>query len=342
MGVRNGKNLYDTCDDLTPELVDELMEDWQQNGKVWDISPPGASHVGGVWERKIGQIRQMFYGYLCSYERKTLSQEELMTLLQEAARIVNSTPIWEAPDSSNDAQPITPFHLITQRDENQGSAFIHPTVYSPDDLRAYGAQRHKRVQALANEFAEHWKRYMYEIGDCRDKWNEARRNAEVGDLVLIMAKDNLKLKRLEGNTGTIIEALPDRDGLVRSVTVQPHKRPNERSEGRPKKMSIHYLVLLKEVHNADTSSDTKLQEIEDGRPTQEVLLTVRPEEMSPELELQEMFGVEKIEKRPLRPNPRPDPSDSYTEKELGFLNATAEQVLDKITRERKAPNIQAQ
>ena len=87
-----------------------------------------------------------------------------MTLLQEAARIVNSTPLWEAPDSSNDAQPITPFHLITQRDENQGSAFIRPTVYSPDDLRAYGAHRHKRVQALADEFAQHWKRYMYDIG----------------------------------------------------------------------------------------------------------------------------------------------------------------------------------
>ena len=95
MGVRNGQECYGTCDDMPPELVEELIEDWQQKGKVWDISPPGASHAGGVWERKIGQIRQIFYGYLCSYERKTLSQEELMTLLQEAARIVNSTPLWE-------------------------------------------------------------------------------------------------------------------------------------------------------------------------------------------------------------------------------------------------------
>ena len=196
MGVRNNQDIYGTCDEMTPELVDELIEDWQQKGKVWDISPPGASHTGGVWERKIGQIRQIFYGYLCSYEKKTLSQEELMTLLQEAARIVNSTPLWEAPDSSNDAQPITPFHLITQRDENQGSAFIRPSVYSPEDLRAYGAHRYKRVQALADEFAEHWKRYMYEIWYFRPKWNEESRNDQVGDLVLIMEKDYKKLKRL--------------------------------------------------------------------------------------------------------------------------------------------------
>ena len=60
---------------------------------------------------------------------------------------------------------------------------------------------------------------MYEIGDRRDKWNKESRNARVGDLVLITEKNNLKQKRLEWNTGTIVEALPDRDGLVRHVTV---------------------------------------------------------------------------------------------------------------------------
>ena len=118
---------------------------------------------------------------------------------------------------------------------------------------------------------------MYEIGDRREKWNEESRNAQAGDLVLIMEKNYQKLKRLEWNTGTIVEALPDGDGLVRNVTVQPHKRPNEKREKRPKKMSIHHLVLLKEVHKADTRPDTKLQEIEDERIREEVLLTVRPE-----------------------------------------------------------------
>ena len=198
--------------------------------------------------------------------------------------------------------------------------------------------RYRRVQALADEFAEHWKRYMYEIGDHRAKWNEESRNAQVGDLVLIMEKDYKKLKRLEWITGTITEALPDSDGLVRTVTVQPHKRPNERKERRPKKMSIHYLVLLKEVHNADSSQEMKLQEIEDGMMRKEVLLTVRPEEMSPELDLQEMFGIEKIEKKPLRPNSRPASSDSYTDQELEYLQTTAEQVLDKISREREVPH----
>ena len=94
------------CVNLTPEIVDEVMEDWHQQGKIWDVSPPTASHFGGVWERKIGQIRQVLQGYILTSDRRTLSSEELMTFLQQAARMVNSTPLWEAPDTSNDPRQL--------------------------------------------------------------------------------------------------------------------------------------------------------------------------------------------------------------------------------------------
>ena len=184
MGVRN-QDASNECTHLTPELVGELLEDWSRQGKVWDISPPGASHVGGVWERKIGQIRQVLSGYILTSDRSNLSSEELMTFLQQAARVVNSTPLWEAPDTSNDPMPITPHQLITQRDDNCGNSFLRPSLYSSDDLLAYGANRWKRACVLADEFERYWKQYIYEIGDKRDKWNISRRNAQVGDLVLI-------------------------------------------------------------------------------------------------------------------------------------------------------------
>ena len=62
-------------------------------------------------------------------------------MLLQAARIVNSTPLHEAPESPNDSQPITPHRLLTQRDDSCLENFSRPTNYNEADLLAYGANR---------------------------------------------------------------------------------------------------------------------------------------------------------------------------------------------------------
>ena len=57
MGARN--NEQDDFSALTPDLVEEVQQEWQRQGKTWDVNPPHASHFGGVWERAIGQVRQI-------------------------------------------------------------------------------------------------------------------------------------------------------------------------------------------------------------------------------------------------------------------------------------------
>ena len=111
-----------------------------------------------------------------------------------AARMVNSTPLWEAPESPDQAQPITPHNLITQRDDACNDSYIRPAVYTENDLVAYGAKRWRRVQALAEEFWRGWKHYIYRIGDKREKWTSPHRNAQTGDTVLIRDKN---LPRME-------------------------------------------------------------------------------------------------------------------------------------------------
>ena len=157
--------------------------------------------------------------------------------------MVNSTPLWETPESPNTAQPITPHHLITQRDDACNESDVRLTVYTERDLAAYGANRWRRVQALAEEFWRGWKHYIYSIGDSRKKWTDPKRNAQVGDVVLIKDKN---LPRLEWSTGTITEAITAQDGLVRRVIVQPHKRFDKTTTERPRQRAIHDLVLLKE------------------------------------------------------------------------------------------------
>ena len=115
MGARN--NPDDDYDALTSELRERIQADWEKQGKTWEINPPQASHFGGVWERAIGQVRQILQGYLLPRQERILSYDEFHTMILVAARIVNSTPLWEAPESPDEAQPITPQHLLTQRDD---------------------------------------------------------------------------------------------------------------------------------------------------------------------------------------------------------------------------------
>ena len=163
-------------------------------------------------------------------------------MLLVAARIVNSTPLHDAPESPNEAQPITPHHLITQRDDSCNGKYCRPTNYSHEDLFAYGAQRWRRTEALADEFAKYWKHYIYQIGTDKEKWLQPQRNASVGDIVLLKDK---QLSRLDWATGVIVTATPDKDGLVRKVTVQPHKQPGQNQLHHPKKEQFMTWFLSK-------------------------------------------------------------------------------------------------
>merc|ERR1712020_612285 len=131
---------------------------------------------------------------------------------------------------------------ITQRDDECRGPYTRPTIFTQQDLMAYGANRWRRVEALADEFAKYWKHYMYQIGDTREKWTTPQNNARIGDIVLMRDKN---LPRLEWSTGTIINVRPDKEKLVRRVIVQPHKKPGQNSAPSAKERAIHDLVLLK-------------------------------------------------------------------------------------------------
>ena len=208
-------------------VIREVRNSWEIQGKIWDVNPPLASHFGGVWERAIGQIRQVIQGYLLPQQQRLLSREEFLTMLAFATRIVNSTPLHDATESPNEAQPITPHQLLTQRDDTCTEKYCRPTNYFQEDLFAYGANRWKRIDALANEFAKYWKHYIYQIGTDKEKWVQPQRNASVGDIVLLKDK---QLPRLDWATGVITSVTKDKDGLVRRVMVQPHQRDDQQSK----------------------------------------------------------------------------------------------------------------
>merc|ERR1712074_150059 len=163
IGARNEQTQEEPI--VPSNVINEVRSSWESLGKQWEINPPLASHFGGVWERAIGQVRQIIKGYILPKENRLLSREEFHTMLLAAAEIVNKTPLHDAPESPNISQPITPHHLITQRDDACLETYSRPTNYSQADLLAYGANRWNRIGALADEFDRYWKHYIYQIGN---------------------------------------------------------------------------------------------------------------------------------------------------------------------------------
>ena len=84
----------------------------------WKFLPPHASHFAGVWERKVVAIKSVLDISLKQLGPRTLSREEFSTFIQEAASIVNHTPLGEVSADPNDPVPISPMSLLTLR-ENQ-------------------------------------------------------------------------------------------------------------------------------------------------------------------------------------------------------------------------------
>ena len=119
----------------------------------WKFTPPRASHLAGVWERKVGSVKRILDASLHLFPSCHLSRDEFATLLQEAATIDNQTPLGEISSDSNDPFPVAPAALLTLREAT--TLKFTPHCASKDDLQQYGLKRWRRVQFLAEEF---WQR----------------------------------------------------------------------------------------------------------------------------------------------------------------------------------------
>ena len=180
----------------------------------WLFNPPGASHFGGVYERKIGSIRRVMEKTLFLAGPRGLTRDEFTTLLCEASAIVNQTPLSSISGHPDDPLPLTPQMLITLKEKDISK---DPGLYTKDDLLHYGKSRWRRVQYLKAQFFNRWRtEYLHSL-QLRHKWLKKKPCATVGDYVMVLDKN---LPRNEWLSGVIVEINLSRDELVRSVKVR--------------------------------------------------------------------------------------------------------------------------
>ena len=199
---------------------------------TWERNPPSASHMGGVWERQIRSARSILVAVIKNYSH-VLDDESLATFFAEAESILNCRPLTtECLGDPNSPTPLTPNHLLTTKSK---VLMPPPGIFQKEDV--YCRKRWRIVQFLANEFWNRWRKEYTQSLQARPKWNNPRRNFEVGDVVLL--KDE-QLKRNYWPLARVSKTFPAEDGFIRQVEI---RLPNSR---KPMKRPIQKLVLLVE------------------------------------------------------------------------------------------------
>ena len=195
---------------------------------TFKMNPPHASHMGGSWERMIRSVRSVLSALMDTHG-DYLDDEQLRTFMTEAESIVNSRPLTYVDTSSPDSkEPLSPSQILTFKSK---VVLPPPGVFMKEDV--YCRKRWRRVQFLANQFWDRWrKEYLVYLME-RQKWQKPAVNLEVGDIVLVT---DSCVPRSQWPVARVIDVLRSGDELVRQATL----RLGQSTYTRP----VHKLVLL--------------------------------------------------------------------------------------------------
>ena len=213
--------------------------DWIQ----FEMNVPHASHMGGVWERQIKSVRSVISALMADLGDQ-LDDETLRTLFTEAENIVNSRPLTADVSDPNSLQPLTPMQLLTLKSQ---VVLPPPGEFSRPDM--YSRKRWKRVQFLANQFWQRWRKEYLQSLQTRGKWQNPRRNLQIGDIVIDKDDD---LPRNQCPLAKVTKIYLSDDGLVRKVEIQKGTRNVDKQGRRKNGLStydrpIHKLIVLVEM-----------------------------------------------------------------------------------------------
>ena len=208
------------------------------------MNVPGASHMGGIWERQIRSVRNVI-AYLLHNHGAQLDDESLRTFMSEAAAIVNSRPL--TVGSINDPlsdPPLSPNLLLTMKSD---IVLPPPGNFQRSDL--YSRKLWRRTQYLVNQFWYKWRSEYVQNLQVRTKWKKAKRNISVGDIVLLKEDDE---PRNRWRLCRVHEVKTDEDGLVRKAKVaigQPYldNKCKQKSPVTYLERPIHKLILISET-----------------------------------------------------------------------------------------------
>lgn len=174
----------------------------------WHFNPPGASSMGGIWERQFRSVRYHLNRVLGNTR---LTPDVMDTVVTQIEGCINSRPLTAMSSDPSDLNPLTPGHFLTGRS----------ILSTPDkcvlDTQTNHLQIFQRSQQLIQQFWDRWqKEYLSDL-QVRQKWHKHLPNIQIGDLVLI--KDD-RFPPTYWPLARVIKTFPDKEGLIRAALVK--------------------------------------------------------------------------------------------------------------------------
>lgn len=208
----NGTNLVSGDRELR-----KAIQEWNQStiGRhmasseiEWHFNPPHASNMGGAWERLIRTTRSILKALS---KEQLLTDEQLLTLMTEAEKIINDRPITPVSNDPRDPPALTPSMLLLMKSNTS----LPQGIFSKEDN--YSKRWWKQIQYMANVFWRRWLREYLPMLQTRQKWQRQTTNLRPGDVVLVSDE---KSPRGQWPLGRVLDVSLGRDGLVRSCLVK--------------------------------------------------------------------------------------------------------------------------
>ena len=225
---------------------DEVEAAGARRGTRWQFVPAGAQFRNGLSEARVKAVKSTLRHMLATTmagDKPTLSYAELVTVLAQAANIVNDRPIWARVLTEGDVVPLTVNQLLLGR-----------TSTTSMEARELGEENEykvssKHVDHLLDTWWSLWRQQGFASLLPYNKIKDGKRhtNLQEGDVCLLQYENKVK------NTYRlcrVIAVKKSEDGLVRTVTVAYKARrtgkllPHVSSPLTTMDVAIQRLVLL--------------------------------------------------------------------------------------------------
>ncbi|XP_038215213.1 uncharacterized protein LOC119834785 [Zerene cesonia] len=189
-------------------VTEDILDYLSCVGTTWHFIPPRAPNFGGLWEAGVKSTK---YHLKRVVGDKTLTYEELSTVLAQVEACLNSRPLTQLSSNPEDPQPLTPAHFLV------GEPLVTVPDANYERSNISSLKRWQLAQRMVQDFWRRWSReYLTQLHQ-RYKWKVSIPEPEIGSVVLVKEDDLPPNKWL---FGLIVDKHPGLDNLTRVVTLK--------------------------------------------------------------------------------------------------------------------------